>query len=118
MGIAELVFCSAVLAVGKFSLDFEIGALRTLAFVVIVFGNQATTYANRARRRLWSTCPSFWLVVSSAVDILIASTLATAGIFMTPVPILVVAGTLIAAVVFAFLVDAAKGPAFGRLEIS
>jgi H+-transporting ATPase len=118
MGIAELVFCSAVLAVGKFSLDFEIGALRTLAFVVIVFGNQATTYANRERRRLWSTCPSFWLVVSSAVDILIASTLATAGIFMTPVPILVVAGTLITAVVFAFLVDTAKGPVFGRLEIA
>src|SRR5208283_1929779 len=43
MGISELVFCIAVLAVGKFSMDFEIGALRTLAFVVIVFGNQATT---------------------------------------------------------------------------
>jgi hypothetical protein len=56
--------------------------------------------------------------VSSAVDILIASTLATAGFFMTPVPILVVAGTLIAAVVFAFLVDTAKGPVIGRLEIS
>jgi H+-transporting ATPase len=55
---------------------FEIGALRTLAFVVIVFGNQATTYANRERRRLWSSRPSFWLVkpCSSVADILIAST--------------------------------------------
>ena len=57
MGIAELIFCSAVLAVGKFSMDYEIGTLRTLALVVIVFGNQATTYANRERRRLWSSRP-------------------------------------------------------------
>ena len=36
---------------------------------------------------------------------------------MTPLPIVVVAGTLAAAVVFAFVVDAAKGPVFGRLGI-
>ena len=40
IGIAELIFCSAVLAVGWFGMKFEIGALRTLAFVVIVFGNR------------------------------------------------------------------------------
>jgi H+-transporting ATPase len=118
MGIAELVFCSAALAIGKFSMEFDIEALRTLAFVVIVFGNQATTYANRERRRLWSSRPSFWLVVSSVADILIASTLAIGGILMTPVPIFVVAGTLAAAVVFAFVVDAAKGPVYGRLGIA
>jgi H+-transporting ATPase len=56
--------------------------------------------------------------VSSAVDILIASTLASAGIFMTPVPILVVAAMLVATLVFAFLVDAVKGPVFGRLGIA
>ncbi len=118
MGIAELVFCSAVLAIGEFGMEFKIGALRTLAFVVIVFGNQATTYAIRERRRLWSSRPSFWLVVSSVADILIASTLAICGIFMTPLPIFVVAGTFAAAVVFAFVVDAAKGPVFGRLGIA
>jgi H+-transporting ATPase len=118
MGIAELAFCSAVLAIGQLVMDFEIGTLRTLAFVVIVFGNQATTYANRARRRLWSTRPSFWLVVSSVADVLIASTLALCGIFMMPLPIVVVAGTLAATVVFAFVVDAAKGPIFGRLGIA
>src|SRR5580700_8310638 len=44
MGISELVFCTAVLAIGKFHLGLKIDALRTLVFVVIVFGNQATTY--------------------------------------------------------------------------
>ncbi len=118
MGIAELVFCSAVLAIGEFGMGFEIGALRTLAFVLIVFGNQATMYANRERRRLWSSCPGFWLVVSSVVDLLIASTLATCGIFMTPLPIVTVICTLAAAVAFAFVVDAAKCPVFGRLGIA
>jgi H+-transporting ATPase len=118
MGVFELAFCSAVLAVGEFGLGLSIGALRTLAFLVIVFGNQSTMYAIRERQRLWSSCPSFWLVVSSVADILIASTLAVCGVFMSPLPILVVASIFVAAVVFAFVVDAAKGPVFGRLVIS
>jgi H+-transporting ATPase len=118
MGITELVFCSAVLAIGKFGLEFKIEALRTLAFIVIVFGNQAATYAIRERRRLWSSRPSFWLVVSSVADLLIASTLGLCGIFMTPLPIFVVIGTFAATIAFAFLVDAAKGPVFRRLGIA
>jgi H+-transporting ATPase len=117
MGIFELVFCSTMLALGEFRLELKIGALRTLAFLVIVFGNQAATYAIRERRRLWSSRPSFWLVGSSVADIVIASTLAASGIFMTPLPIFVVAGTLAAALAFAFVVDAAKGPVFRRLGI-
>ena len=118
MGIAELVFCSAVLAVGDFGMGFKTDVLRTLAFILIVFGNQATTYAIRERRRLWSSRPSFWVVVSSIADILIASTLAIGGILMTPLPIVVVAGTFGATLVFAFVVDAAKRPVFGRLRIA
>ena len=118
MGIAELVFCSVVLAIGEFGMEFKIGALRTLAFVVIVFGNQAAIYAIRERRRLWSSRPSLWVGVSSVADILIASALAIGGIFMTPLPVFVVAGTLVAAVVFALVVDVAKVPVFGRLGIA
>jgi hypothetical protein len=61
MGSASWLFCTAVLAFGKFGMGFGIGALQTLAFVVIVFGNQATTYTNRERRHLWSSRPSIWL---------------------------------------------------------
>ena len=43
MGICQLAFCTGVLAFGKFGLGLGIGALRTLAFVAIVFGSQATT---------------------------------------------------------------------------
>jgi H+-transporting ATPase len=89
-----------------------------LAFVVIVFGNQATTYTNRGRPRLWSSRPSIWLVASSVGDVIIASTLAVGGIAMTPLPIWAVAGTLAAAVAFAFVLDLVKVPVFARLAIA
>jgi H+-transporting ATPase len=86
--------------------------------VAIVFGNQATTYTNRERQRLGSARPSRWLVGSSVVDVLIASTLATFGIAMTPLPVFVVGGILVAAAVFAFILDVAKVPVFKRLRIA
>jgi H+-transporting ATPase len=117
MGLSELLFCVAALALGKFQLGLGIDALRTLAFVAIVFGSQATTYTNRARQHLWATPPSRWLVLSSAVDLLIASTMASRGLVMAPLPLVVIGAMLAAAVAFAFLVDFAKVPVFRRLEI-
>jgi hypothetical protein len=67
MGISELVFCTAVLTIAKFRLGLGIEMLRTLAFVVIVFGNQATTYPNRERQRIGSARPSSCLIGSSVV---------------------------------------------------
>jgi H+-transporting ATPase len=118
MGICELVFCTAVLALGKYRLGLGIDALRTIAFVAIVFGNQAATYTNRERRRLGSARPSRWLIASSLADVAIASTLAICGIAMSPLPVLAVGGTLVAAAVFAFAADFAKVPVFNRLGIA
>jgi H+-transporting ATPase len=118
MGISELVFCIAVLAIAEFRLGFGIETLRTVAFVVIVFGNQATTYMNRERHRLVSSCPGRWLIGSSVVDLLLASALATCGIAMAPLPIFVVGGILVGAVVFAFVLDFAKVPVLKRLKIA
>jgi H+-transporting ATPase len=117
-GVCELVFCAAALAIAKFRLGLEIDTLRTVAFVAIVFGNQATTYTNRERRRLGSSRPSLWLVGSSAADLLIASTLATCGIAMAPLPIFVLGETLVGAAAFAFVLDFAKVPVFQRLNIA
>jgi H+-transporting ATPase len=118
MGVGELAFCTGVLAFGAYRMGFDIGALRTLAFIVIVFGNQATMYTNRERRHLWSSRPSVWVIVSSISDLLIASTLAVDGIAMTALPAWTVVGTLGAAAVFAILLDLVKVPAFRRLSIT
>jgi H+-transporting ATPase len=117
MGICLLAFCSGALAVGKFEMGFGIDELRTLAFIALVFGSQATLYAIRQRRRLWGSRPSLWLAVSSVADILIASTLAVGGIAMKPLPMLVLVGALAAAATFGFVLDMVKIPVFRRLGI-
>jgi H+-transporting ATPase len=117
MGLGSLVFCCAVLAVGKYRRGFDLAQLQTLTFVTIVFVKQATTYTNRERRRMWASRPSGWLVASSAADVLIASTLALTGSAMTELPLTVVASVLGAAVVYAFVLDAVKVPLFRRLGV-
>jgi H+-transporting ATPase len=117
MGTCELAFCVAVLSVAKFRLGLGFESLRTLAFLVIVFGNQATTYTNRERQGLGSARPSPWLIGSSVADVLIASTLAACGIAMAPLPLPIIGSILVAAAVFAFILDLAKVPVFGRLRI-
>jgi H+-transporting ATPase len=118
MGLGELVLCALVLLGGIHALGLDLERLRTLAFVVIVFGNQATTYTNRERRRLWCSRPSRWLLISSVLDIGIASVLAIGGIAMAPLPAVVVGGTLAAAAAFAVLLDQLKVPVFARLGIT
>ena len=117
MGLGQLTFCVSAFAVGARLAGYDIDRLRTLAFVIIVFGNQATTYNNRERRRIWSSRPSLWLAASSCLDILIAATLAVTGIAMAPLPLFTVVGTLVAAAAFAFALDFVKVPVFRRLAI-
>lgn len=117
-GLGALFFCVAVLAVGKFRMDLGIDALRTLAFVSVVFGSEATLYAVRERRHMWSSRPSLWVIVSSFSDVLIVVALAMLGIGMTALPLPAIAMTLVGAVVFAFGLDLIKMPVFRHLKIS
>jgi H+-transporting ATPase len=45
IGICDLAFCVGVLAVGKFQLGFDIGRLRTLTLVTLLFSGQAIFYS-------------------------------------------------------------------------
>jgi H+-transporting ATPase len=118
MGVGELIFCTVVLAYGKYTINLDLDALRTLAFVAIAFGNQATTYNNRERRHLWASPPGRWVLASSAVDVLIATTLSVMGIAMTPLPLFLVLAVLAGAAAFAVVLDFIKVPVFRRLEIA
>ncbi len=118
MGACQLAFCTGVLAIGRFQMSLGTDALRTLAFVVLVFGSQGTLYAIRQRRHLWGSPPSLWLVASSVADIVIATILAVGGLAMAPLPAATVFGTLIAAAAFALVLDAVKVSVFARLGIA
>jgi len=119
MGLSELAFCVGVLAVGRFRLGLAVASLQTLAFVTLVCGNQATTYAVRARQRIWAAPhPSRWLVLSSVADVLIALILATCGWLMMPLPVWIVGSVLGAAIAFTFILDLIKVLVFSRLQIA
>jgi H+-transporting ATPase len=118
LGSGLLAFLTAVLLTGKYRLGLDLGALQTLAMIALVFGGEATLYSIRERRRLWSSRPGTWVIVASIGDILIISTLAVVGVAMHPLPIVVVAYTLCATVLFTFLLDFIKVPVFRRLQIA
>ena len=82
LGFADLLFCVANLAAGKFWLNLAFGTLQTLVVVTLVFSGQAVFYVAREREHLWSSRPGRWLIVSSVVDLTIISLLAGNGVMM------------------------------------
>ena len=110
LGVCKLGFSIAVLAVGKFKFGFTSGELQTLAFITLVFGNQAVLYVLRERRSLWSSRPSNWVLASSIVDIAIVAALALSGTLMEPATWQMLATVFVAAVGFALILDQIKRP--------
>jgi H+-transporting ATPase len=118
LGLCNVAFCTAVLAVAvyRFGLVDHHG-LRTLAAITLVFSTQAAFYVVRDRKHLWSSRPSSWIVLSSVVDVAIIAVLAGTGLLMHALPWPLIAATLLAAAVFALLLDAVKSLLFARLRL-
>jgi H+-transporting ATPase len=117
MGAADLVFCIACLATGKFALSLSTPALQTLAVVTLVFSGQAVLYVARERDHLWSSVPSRWLLASSFVDTGIVAALAAKGILMEPLPLAIITGLFFAAAAFALVLDTVKLAMFRRFAV-
>ncbi|MDR3438594.1 HAD-IC family P-type ATPase [Telmatospirillum sp.] len=118
MGAVDLTFCVSSIVAGKFVIGLGTEALRTLAVVTLVFSGQAVFYVARERRRLWSSRPGRWLVASSIIDVAIIGLLASNGVLMTALPISILAGVFISAIIFALVLDTAKLILFRRLAIA
>lgn len=118
LGVTNLLFCSTLLAVGVYGLKLPPGPLQTFAAVILVFSGQAVFYAVRERRRMWSSRPSGWLVLSSVADVGIVTVLAVNGILMSPLSPALIGVTAIAAFAFAFLLDWIKAAAFEQLDLA
>ena len=88
--------------------------LQTLAFVILVFGGQATVYLVRERRHFWSSRPSWWMIGSSLGDVAIVSLLATRGWLMAPVPIQLVGALLRLYLAYLIGADVVKSRVFAR----
>ncbi len=117
LGACKLAFSTAILAVGKFRLGFDAGALQSLAFVTLVFGNQAVLFVLRERRPMWSSRPSNWIVAASLTGIAIVAALALSGTLMAPLTWRVLVAVFVAAVGFALILDWLKRPVTAVVKI-
>jgi H+-transporting ATPase len=117
LGVCKLGFSISSLAYGKLGLGLGAGELQTLAFITLVFGNQAVLYVLRERGHLWDSKPSTWVLASSAADIALVSALALSGALMAPLPWQLLVGTLVAAAAFALILDQIKLPIIQAFKV-
>ncbi len=117
IGVFDLAFCTAALAIGQFALHLDLGSLRTLTLVTIAYNGQAVFYVARERRRLWSSRPSLTIVLSSIADLAIITVLALNGFLMAPLSPFIMGGIFAAAVVLALVMDQIKLWLFARLKM-
>ncbi len=117
LGTCKLGFSTAILAMGKFQFGFSPAELQTLAFVTLVFGNQAVLFVLRERRHIWSSRPSNWILASSAADIAIVAALTLSGTLMAAVTWRVLVAVFVAATGFALILDQIKRPVTAVFKI-
>ena len=117
LALCNVLFCSAVVAFGRYDLGLDPARLQTLASLTLSFTSQALFYVVRERRRLWSSRPSAWIVVSMIADIVIFTVLATRGILMSAISMTLVAAVFAASIVLAFALDALKAAIGTRLNM-
>ena len=110
LGACKLGFSAAALAWGAFRLGLAAEELQTLAFVTLVFGNQALLYVLRERRHMWSSRPSPWIIAASAIDLALVTALALSGTLMKALPLPIVAAVFAGAIGFALFLDQIKPP--------
>ncbi|HUI12246.1 MAG TPA: plasma-membrane proton-efflux P-type ATPase [Xanthobacteraceae bacterium] len=117
LGVCKLAFSTAMLAMAKYWLGLGSAALQTFAFVTLVFGAQGLIYVLRERRHLWSSMPSRWVFVSSAVDIGIAVLLALTGTLMAPLQWPLLLAVFAGAAAFAVILDQIKQPVTALFDV-
>jgi H+-transporting ATPase len=118
LGACFLAFCTGAMLIGHYRLGLDPSSLQTLCMIALVFGGEATLYNVRERHHLWSSRPGKWVIIASVGDLMIISALAVRGVAMKPLSISVVGSMLLAAVLFAFLLDLIKVPTFRRFQIA
>lgn len=115
LGLVKLLFSSAVLAIAVYLFRIGIGPLRSLAFVTLVFGNQAVVYAVRDRHSLFASRPSVWILLSTLIALI--AVVVVDCTLMAGLSAAVVAALLAGSFLLALLLDAVRRSLFARLAL-
>ncbi len=117
LGLCDLAFCTASLAIGHFWLHLGVRALQTLTVVTMAYSGQAVFYVVRERRRLWSSRPAPLLLLGSFLEIAVFSALAGQGVLMAALPASVMISVFVGAMLLALVLDSVKLSLFRRFPI-
>jgi len=117
LGLCDLVFCIASLAIGHFALHLGVRALQTLTVVTMSYSGQAIFYVARERGRMWRSRPATPLIIGSVIELAVFSLLAGRGILMVPLPLTVLAVVFGGALILALVLDSVKLALFRRFPI-
>ena len=117
LGLFKLGYLVAMLAAGWFMLHLSAGQMQTLTFLTLALAGQANIYVLRERRRFWTSRPAAVMLVASAFDVAIVTSLAAGGVLMARLPALCVGGVWLGTVGFAFAFDTLKLAVRDRIQI-
>ena len=117
LGLFKLCYCVGVLATGWFGFGLGTGQMQTLTFTMLVLAGQANVYVLRERGPLWSSRPAPIMLLASAADMAIVTTLAIGGVLMTPLPPPIIGMLFVATLAFALSMDVVKRGVLSRLPI-
>lgn len=103
LALPVLALTFGIFLFGRSFLHLSITQLQTLSFTTLVFTGQGMIYLVRERHHFWSSRPGKWMMVASALDILVVILLATFGILMQAIPLWITLSNLalVAAALFA-----------------
>ncbi len=83
MALGWLVFSFSVYGFGRDFLRLDAAQMETLMFLMLVCVAQANVYLVRERRHFWKSRPSKWLLLASAIGIVLTMALVLGGVLMT-----------------------------------
>lgn len=108
LGSFKLCYCAGVLAVGWFFLHLSPSEMQTLTFLMLVLAGQANIYVLRERDRFWRSHPARIMLIASATDVAIVTSLALGGVMMAPLAPIIVGLLFLATGGYALTLDTIK----------
>jgi H+-transporting ATPase len=84
---------------------------------MLVYSGQGTIYLVRERKHFWNSKPSKWMLIGTTVDILVVGLLATQGILMAPIPVLLVVEIIGVVTIYLILLDFIKVIIFSKMNL-
>jgi len=115
--LAWIGFSFIIYFFGRDRLRLNSESLQTLTFLMLVCVAQANIYLIRERDHFWRSCPSRWMLLATALDLVIISILVLKGILVSSLSLQVILQVFAATVTFMFVLDFLKTRVFRYFDM-